>query len=37
MTGHETTSPWKRFWERAGWWKALIVVAVYFVLYEGGA
>ena len=37
MTGHETTSPWKRFWERGGWWKALIVVAVYYVLYQGGS
>ncbi|GGF16590.1 CPBP family intramembrane glutamic endopeptidase [Subtercola lobariae] len=29
-----TLSSWKRFWERGGWWKALIVVLVYYGLYQ---
>jgi len=29
-------SGWKRFWERGGWWRAVLVVAVYYVLYLGG-
>jgi len=28
-------SAWKRFWERGGWWRALILVVGYFVLYQG--
>lgn len=27
-------SPWKRFWEKGGWWRALVLAAVYFVLYD---
>ena len=34
MHDHEALSPWKRFWERGGWWKALILAAVYYVLYQ---
>ena len=30
-------SAWKRFWERGGWWRALILVVGYFVLYQGAA
>nr|WP_314840955.1 CPBP family intramembrane glutamic endopeptidase [uncultured Microbacterium sp.] len=26
---------WRRFWERGGWWRAVILVVVYFVLYNG--
>ena len=29
-------SPWKRFWERGGWWKAVLLVVVYYVLYQLG-
>ncbi|MFF1876966.1 CPBP family intramembrane glutamic endopeptidase [Leifsonia sp. NPDC058230] len=32
MTGRR--SPWKRFWDRGGWWKALLVVAAYYGLYQ---
>ena len=34
MHDHESTSPWKRFWERGGWWKAVILVVVYYGLYQ---
>jgi len=27
-------SPWHRFWNRGGWWKALLVAAVYYGLYQ---
>jgi len=30
-----TRSGWRRFWEKGGWWRALILVIVYFVLYNG--
>ncbi|MFJ4164617.1 CPBP family intramembrane glutamic endopeptidase [Microbacterium sp. NPDC089698] len=25
---------WKRFWNRGGWWRSLLVVAVYYALYQ---
>jgi membrane protease YdiL (CAAX protease family) len=28
------TSPWKSFWEKGGWWRALLLTAVYFVLFQ---
>lgn len=28
-------SAWRRFWDRGGWWRAIILVVVYFVLYNG--
>lgn len=31
-----TGSPWKRFWERGGWWKAVLLVVVYYALYQLG-
>lgn len=34
MHEHESLSPWKRFWERGGWWKAVVVVIVYYGLYQ---
>ena len=37
VTGSGDTNTWKRFWERGGWWRALILVAGYFVLYQGAA
>lgn len=27
-------SPWKRFWERGGWWKAVILVVAYYAIYQ---
>ncbi|MCT1364089.1 MULTISPECIES: CPBP family intramembrane glutamic endopeptidase [unclassified Microbacterium] len=30
----ETNSGWRRFWERGDWWRALILAAVYYALYE---
>lgn len=40
MTEHRTAgspSPWKRFWEKGGWWRALLLVVVYYALYQLGA
>ncbi|MEV5070464.1 CPBP family intramembrane metalloprotease [Microbacterium sp. LMI12-1-1.1] len=37
VTGSGETNTWKRFWERGGWWRALILVVGYFVLYQGAA
>lgn len=25
---------WKRFWEKGGWWRALLLTAAYFVLFQ---
>ncbi|GAA2248409.1 CPBP family glutamic-type intramembrane protease [Herbiconiux moechotypicola] len=33
-TTRAVESPWRRFWNRGGWWKALLVVGVYWVLYQ---
>jgi membrane protease YdiL (CAAX protease family) len=35
MHDHEKLSPWKAFWDRGGWWKAVIAAAVYYGLYQG--
>ena len=35
MSEHETSSPWRRFWQRGGWWRSLLVVVAYFVIYQG--
>ena len=37
MTEHETASVWKRFWDRGGWWKGLLLAAVYYGLYQAMA
>lgn len=34
MSEHESASGWKRFWEAGGWWKAVILAAVYFGVYQ---
>ncbi|KQY74504.1 hypothetical protein ASD13_13685 [Microbacterium sp. Root1433D1] len=34
MSTPTDASPWKRFWEKGGWWCALVLAAVYFVLYD---
>lgn len=36
MTESDVRSPWKLFWDRGGWWKALLAVVVYYVLYQLG-
>jgi len=28
-------SPWRRFWEKGGWWRSLLVVVAYYVIYQG--
>lgn len=30
-----TRSGWTRFWSRGGWWRAVVLVVAYFVLYNG--
>lgn len=35
MTEQTTTPRWRAFWERGGWWRALVLAAAYLVLYEG--
>lgn len=40
MTEHRTASPvspWKLFWEKGGWWRALLLVVVYYALYQLGS
>jgi len=37
VTDRENTSSWKRFWERGGWWRSLLLVVAYFVLYQLGS
>ena len=26
---------WRRFWEKGGWWRALLLVVAYYALYQG--
>lgn len=37
MTSLDPTSPsrWKAFWDRGGWWRAVLVAVVYLALYIG--
>ena len=35
MHASDSRSPWKTFWERGGWWRAIVLAAVYFALYQG--
>ncbi|KRB38425.1 CPBP family intramembrane glutamic endopeptidase [Microbacterium sp. Root180] len=37
MTSETTTSGWERFWEKGDWWRAVILVAAYFVLYQAAS
>lgn len=30
-------NPWRRFWNRGGWWKALLAAVVYIALYLGAS
>jgi len=32
-----TDNGWRRFWSRGGWWRSLILVAGYYVLYQLGS
>lgn len=34
MSEQPTPSAWKRFWERGGFWKALLLAAVYYGVYQ---
>ena len=33
-TGGRAGNPWRRFWERGGWWRALLLAAAYYGLYQ---
>lgn len=38
MSTHDVTrasNPWRRFWERGGWWRALLLLVAYLVVYNG--
>lgn len=37
MTEPARTSGWKRFWDRGGWWKAVLAAVVYLALYVGAS
>ncbi|WP_104086954.1 CPBP family intramembrane glutamic endopeptidase [Arthrobacter sp. GMC3] len=32
--GHQADSAWRHFWNRGGWWKAVVAVAVYYGVYQ---
>lgn len=32
-----STNGWRRFWERGGWWRALLLVVAYYALYQLGS
>lgn len=32
---HSGDNAWRRFWNRGGWWKAILVAIVYLALYQG--
>lgn len=34
MPEQNVSSPWKRFWDRGGFWKALLLAAAYYALYQ---
>lgn len=34
MSEHESQSGWQKFWERGGWWKAVILAAAYYGVYQ---
>lgn len=34
MDGQRTSTSWRRFWERGGGWRALLLAGVYYGLYE---
>lgn len=34
MSTPAAVSPWKRFWEKGGWWRALLLTAAYFALFQ---
>lgn len=35
MSSPAARNPWTAFWEKGGWWRALVLAVVYFVLYQG--
>jgi len=37
MTQPARTTAWMRFWRTGGWWRALLLVIVYYGLYQAGS
>jgi membrane protease YdiL (CAAX protease family) len=37
MTETLAASPWRRFWSKGGWWRSLLLVVAYYVLYQAGS
>lgn len=35
MPDHGVLARWRRFWEKGGWWRSLLVVVTYFAIYQG--
>ncbi|WP_125098928.1 CPBP family intramembrane glutamic endopeptidase [Leucobacter chromiireducens] len=35
MSMQTEVTGWRSFWERGGWWRALLAVVAYFVIYQG--
>jgi len=35
VVDHGRTSGWKSFWDHGGWWRALLLVAAYALVYQG--
>lgn len=35
MTDQTQTNAWQRFWARGGWWRAVLLAAVYLLVYLG--
>lgn len=34
MRDEQSTSGWKRFWEKGGWWRSLLLVVGYYALWQ---
>ena len=37
MSDGTVWSPWRRFWDRGGWWRSLLLVVSYYLLYQLGS
>lgn len=35
MTDQTTENAWQRFWARGGWWRSILLAAVYLLVYLG--
>lgn len=35
MAEQQSRSGWKRFWEKGGWWRSLLLVVAYYAVWQG--